>query len=122
VGLVRIGAAEADRLAGALGLGREEFVRLYAVPTGRERWRLKDRFVEIAGPDGSSRRREQWCIFLERGEDGLYGCRVNAVKPDQCAGFPARWRNEDTLRTCAGLRRLLSELRAERGPARSGRA
>ena len=119
-GVVRVGPAEVDRMAAALGLSREAFTKTYAVKIGRERWRLKDRWVEAPDADrgnGRVRRtplpKEPWCIFLERGADGLYGCQVNAVKPDQCAAFPARWRNEDSLQTCAGLRRLTAELRAE---------
>ena len=106
-GQVRLGPAEADRLAAALGLAREAFVRQYALRAGRDRWRLKDRWVSPGNPMLPD---EQWCIFLERDPAGLYGCRVNGVKPDQCAGFPARWRNPDSIQTCPGLRRLAAEL------------
>ena len=99
-GAVVIGPAEADRIAKFLKLTRREFVRRFAFKIGQDEWQLVDKA-----------NREQWCIFLERGEDGLYGCAINAVKPDQCGSFPAKWKNEDSFRTCAGLRILMRKLK-----------
>jgi len=110
-GLVHINPEEADRLAGALGLARENFIREYAVRLGKDRWRLKDKW--IPSPN-HSQPAEQWCIFLERDAAGLYGCSVNAAKPDQCASFPAGWRNPDSIRACPGLRILATEMAKER--------
>ena len=49
-----------------------------------------DEFVEVA-PDGASltliSKPDDSCILL----DGSNNCRVNAVKPDQCSGFPNTW-------------------------------
>ena len=115
-GLVRVGVAEVDRAARHLGLTQREFTRQYARRSGAERWILKDKMVPR--PPGSNdpgqapgHGLEQWCTFLERMPDGLYGCAINPVKPDQCASFPRKWRNDDSLQTCVGLRALLARLR-----------
>lgn len=99
-GAVRIGPVEADRMARALGLSRRKFLKQYAKPVGPDQWWLLDQ-------DNL----DQWCIFLTRDADGLFGCRVNDAKPDQCRSFPAKWRNPGSLKTCAGLRTLVSNLR-----------
>lgn len=106
-GAVRIGPAEADRLARHLHLPRRKFLKQYARQMGAEEWWLINH-------DNA----ELWCIFLTRDADGLYGCQVNEAKPDQCRSFPAKWRNSDSLRTCAGLRTLVAGLR-EREEARA---
>jgi len=31
------------------------------------------------------------CVFLERGAEGRWSCRIDAVKPRQCRDFPLRW-------------------------------
>ncbi len=113
-GLVRFGAAEADRMAALLGLTRRRFVKEYAIRVEAEQWIMRDKMVDPPG----GREREQWCIFLERGPDGLYGCGVNSAKPDQCASFPRAWRNDDTMQTCAGMRILMAKLR-RRPPVQS---
>lgn len=99
-GAVRIGPAEADRMARHLGLPRRKFLKQYAKQVGPDQWWLLDQ-------DNP----EQWCVFLFKDSDGLFGCRVNEAKPDQCRSFPARWRNPGSLRTCAGLRTLVAKLR-----------
>jgi Fe-S-cluster containining protein len=104
--VVGIGPDEVDRMARHLDLPRESFLKQYAKKIGRDRWRLK----EIANA-------ERWCIFLERGADGLYGCRVNPVKPDQCAGFPARWRNPDSFQCCEGLKAMLCRMKEQQAGA-----
>lgn len=105
---MRIGREEADRIAAHLGLTRKRFLRDYATKLDANTWVLHDRLERR--PHAAT---EQWCIFLERGEDGLYGCRIDPVKPDQCGAFPAKWRNADSLRTCVGLRALAARLRRE---------
>ncbi len=107
-GLVEIGPPEADRMAGLLGLTRRKFLRNFALRIKANHWMLRDKMVNGPNPNAD---REQWCIFLERGPDGLYGCRVNEAKPDQCREFPVGWRNPDSLRTCAGLRAMMARLR-----------
>lgn len=94
-------------MARQLAIPPAEFIREYAVLQAPGHWWLTDRFVNT--PHG----REQWCVFLTVDKDGLYGCRVNEAKPDQCGVFPARWRNSDSTRTCAGLRVLCAQLRRE---------
>ena len=101
-GAVEIGPREADRLAAYLGMSRKDFLRRYTLATDEGRWWLLDQENE-----------EKWCIFLRQDEEGRYGCRVNAAKPRQCRSFPAKWRNEDSFRSCAGLRRIMERLRGE---------
>lgn len=110
-GIVRIGVQEADKMAQALGLTRHQFLKTYATRYGERAWVLRDRLVASPDPRGEP---EKWCIFLERGSDGLYGCRVNGAKPRQCEDFPAKWRNLDSLTTCVGLRVLAAALRRRR--------
>ncbi len=99
-GVVHFGAEEADRMAELLGMTRKDFLREFARKIGPEEWRLRDQ-----------NNAEQWCIFLQRDADGLYGCRVNPAKPDQCRSFPEKWRNPDSLQSCSGLRALVGLLR-----------
>jgi Fe-S-cluster containining protein len=94
-------------MARFLGLPRRKFLKQYAKQVGPDQWWLLDQ----DNPD-------QWCIFLFRDKEGLFGCRVNDAKPDQCRSFPAGWRNPGSLRTCAGLRTLVARLR-ERAEASS---
>lgn len=106
-GIVDVGEAEVDRMAAQLRMPRRKFLRAYAVPLRPGRWRLVDQAND-----------ELWCVFLERGPDGLFGCRVNAAKPDQCRTFPERWRNPDSFRTCEGLRAVMAGLHARRDAGR----
>ena len=41
------------------------------------------------------------CIFLEPD-----GCRVNPVKPHQCATFPFEWTRDDALEICRSLQEM----------------
>lgn len=104
-GVVRIGPEELKRMAAKLGITEKAFIKQYTMIYGEQEWWLIDKIVEEHGEQ------IKWCIFLEIMDDGLYGCRVNEAKPDQCASFPAKWRNNDSLRSCAGLRALRAELR-----------
>lgn len=45
----------------------------------------------------------QSCIFLTE-EKGLFGCRIHQAKPEQCAGFPFKWRPRDLIEFCHGAR------------------
>lgn len=98
-GVVKFGRREAGRMAKHLGMSRTAFIERYAVSVAPATWWLRDQDNE-----------EQWCIFLRRDADGLYGCEVNEAKPDQCGSFPARWRNGDSYEDCAGLRALIERL------------
>ena len=108
-GVVEVGAPELDRMAELLGLTRKEFVKTYAIKASETKWWLIDQ-----------KNPERWCIFLTLDSAGLYGCAVNAAKPDQCESFPAKWRNEDSLRTCSGLRSLMRRLRVRADEVNSG--
>lgn len=102
-GLVHCNPAELDRMADQLGFTRLQFVRRFAVREGKDRWVLKDKLIFDDRPLAKP---EKWCVFLERDEDGLYGCLANDAKPDQCRTFPADWQNPDSMQTCPGLRAL----------------
>lgn len=110
-GIVRFQQAEAEQMAQALGESYHHFLKTYAIRIGQHSWMLHDRMVPIDSRPGGAE--EKWCIFLERSEDGLYGCRLHEAKPDQCRSFPAQWLNEDSLSTCVGLRLLTAALRRE---------
>ena len=99
-GAVAVDAARARRMADHLGVEVEDFLKEYTLPVAPGLWWLLDQPNE-----------ERWCVFLEQDEEGLYACRVNEVKPEQCRDFPKVWRNEDSFRTCAGLKALMEKLR-----------
>jgi hypothetical protein len=105
-GAVRIDRDEADRIARFLGLAPREFLKTYATHVGGGYYWLQDR----------ADRQGRWCVFLDRDPDGLYRCKINPVKPEQCRSFPAKWRNEDSFRSCAGLKTLMRTLRARARP------
>ncbi len=107
-GVVRFGPEKADEMARTLGINRHKLLTAFALLAGEKEWWLKDKMVYPVGAGGPE---EKWCIFLEQGSDGLYYCRVNQAKPQQCADFPAKWQNMDSTTTCSGLGRLVSELR-----------
>ncbi len=74
-GYVRLLDREADAIAAHLGLPLDSFMdRFTRLTTDRRGISL------IEKPDGS-------CIFLE----GEATCRIQPVKPAQCAGFPNTW-------------------------------
>ena len=106
-GAVSIGRAEARRMARHLGMKLDQFFRAYTMEAKPGEWWLLNQDNE-----------ELWCIFLEVDDDGLYGCKVNPAKPDQCGSFPARWTNEDSLRSCAGLRILMRNMRRRKAEAK----
>jgi len=88
---------DADILAAArlLAISTDAFLRQYTTESEwGERW-LVDNFVE----------EERWCVFLERDEQGLFGCRLQHAKPQQCKDFPYKWRSRDAFNWCEGLRR-----------------
>lgn len=106
-GVVRFGAAEAEAMARLLAMPRRKFLKTYAIQAGRGEWWLRDKMVRTAHAHAPE---EKWCVFLEIMADGLHGCRLQDAKPRQCGVFPARWRNGDSLKTCLGLRRLISRM------------
>lgn len=105
-GIVRFGSQEAEAMAAALKIARGKFLEQFALRLDKRQWVLKDRFVPTRlGVFG----REQWCIFLERGPDGNYACRLGDAKPRQCKLFPYDWINPDSWQTCAGLRLIMAD-------------
>jgi Fe-S-cluster containining protein len=108
-GLVHIGEEETQRLADFMQLDAETFRQRFAKERPGGDWVLIDKQVAVRG----SRQKELWCIFLEQLPDGKFICQVNPAKPDQCASFPAAWRNWDSMKSCAGLRAMVAELRNE---------
>ncbi len=84
---MRLREGEAERLAAALGIAVEEFTGQYA-DLAEDRRGL----VLKCADDGR-------CCFLT--EANL--CRVNAVKPRQCAEFPYSWQpTPEQARLCQG--------------------
>ena len=43
------------------------------------------------------------CVFLHENE-----CAINSVKPQQCKGYPLKWRNPDSALHCQAVRTLVS--------------
>lgn len=98
-GFVRIKADEAPRIAEFLGLSLDEFLRRYTrTPEIKSQARAGDLwFVDKPGL-------EQDCIFLENNL-----CTINPVKPQQCIGFPLKWRTSDIMDYCVGMQRTEHE-------------
>jgi Fe-S-cluster containining protein len=74
-GYVRLAAGEVDTISRHLGLDIGEFTRQFTRLTA-------DRRCLSLTEQGNGA-----CVFLQRGG----GCRVQAVKPEQCRGFPVTW-------------------------------
>jgi Fe-S-cluster containining protein len=86
--MVKVGPAEITRLAAHLGLSEDDFIARYTrLRDDRRGLTLTER------PDGA-------CILLE----GDRHCRVNAVKPDQCVGFPNTWNFPGFERECPAVK------------------
>lgn len=107
-GVVHLKRDEAVRIAEFLDIPLKKFLKEYTIRVAPGEWWLLDK----ANP-------ERWCIFLEQDADGLYGCAINSVKPDQCRKFPEKWRNEDSFKSCAGLRAVMATLRQRGGSGES---
>ncbi len=77
---------EITRIATHLGLGEDEFIsRFTELRTNRTGLTL------ISKPNHE-------CVFL----DGI-DCRIQSVKPDQCAGFPNQWNFPGWRNTCEAI-------------------
>jgi len=81
-GEVRIDAAEADAIAGFLGLPVPVFLERHTLLTADRRG-----LSLSEAPGGST------CCFLAAN----HRCRIQAVKPRQCREFPQGWRNPDAV-------------------------
>lgn len=82
------------RAAACLQIGEAEFREQFC--------RVDDGSVVLKDQDDP----DQSCVFLTTDEKGLAGCRIHKAKPEQCAGFPFRWRSRDAVQFCDGLRAL----------------
>jgi len=73
-GFVRVSEGEIAAIASYVGIGEMEFIQHHTrLRPDRQGLALLDQ------ADGS-------CIYLEKGE-----CKIQAVKPGQCRGFPNTW-------------------------------
>ena len=73
-GFVRIGEREIPRIAAHLGLAEDDFIQRYTRLTPQ-----RNGLALVDKPSGD-------CFFL----DGI-DCVLQAVKPEQCTGFPNEW-------------------------------
>lgn len=96
-GYVYLRPEEADRIAGFLGLEPRDFINDHCELLERRRLVLKK------NPNES-------CIFLTE-----TGCQIHPVKPQQCRDFPVKWRTEQSLSYCVGLKKLGLGLRDKLG-------
>lgn len=104
--VVEIKRTDVDRLAGHLGLGREEFEERYTDPA-RFSWNKARRVLKKAerplhplpmrrGPNQELPMplpvlpTVKECVFLEHREDGFHYCSVHSHKPDVCRGYSSR--------------------------------
>jgi Fe-S-cluster containining protein len=88
-GDVVLTADDTPRLAATLQRTAPEFVAEFT--------RVREDGATVLIDQGDALRS---CIFLTAENT----CRVHAVKPEQCRGFPMKWRPPDALEICAGLR------------------
>jgi len=101
-GLVLIEQTEIPRIAGFLEMTEHDFIQRYTtLRPQRDGLALIDK-----GPaaDGSYNHE---CVFLD-GRD----CRIQPVKPRQCAGFPNTWNFPGWRESCEAVP-VVKELRAE---------
>ena len=88
-GFVAVTPEDATRIAAHLELSEAAFEATYARRTEDGALRLVDQGDALRS-----------CVFLQADNT----CKVHAVKPAQCRGFPMAWRPPDALEICAGLR------------------
>jgi uncharacterized protein len=92
-GFVRIEEAEIAPIARFLGVGEHDFIQHYLrLRPERDGLALIDK-----GPSADGTYNHE-CIFLE-GRD----CRIQPVKPRQCAGFPNTWNFPGWREVCEAL-------------------
>ena len=85
-GDVRIENDEVAPIAAHLGLSEHEFIQRYT--------RLRTNRTGLSLIE----RENHECIMLENG-----GCRIHAVKPGQCRGFPNQWNFPGWRDVCEAL-------------------
>ena len=83
---MKITEQETTKIAQFLGLSEQQFIDRYTrLRTDRQGLSIDDR------PNGE-------CLFL----DGI-DCRINPVKPAQCAGFPNKWNFPGWRQVCEAI-------------------
>jgi len=85
-GDVRLEDDEISRIAGFLGLAEPDFIARFT------RLRSNRQGLSLIEKDNHE------CIMLE-GD----ACRIHAVKPGQCAGFPNKWNFPGWRNLCAAI-------------------
>lgn len=86
-GDVLVTDAEIAAIAAHLGWEEREFIQQFTrLGANRQHLSLSEK------PDGS-------CVFLESANS----CRIQAVKPEQCRGFPNRWRFDGWREVCEAV-------------------
>jgi len=86
-GDVMVTDAEITAIAAHLGMDEDEFIQRFT--------RLSANRMHLSlaeSVDGS-------CVFLE----GKNECRIQPVKPQQCRGFPNRWRFDGWREICEAI-------------------
>lgn len=86
-GDVIVTVAEIKAIAAHLGLDEEDFIQRFTKLSAN---RMHLSLIE--SEDGS-------CRFLE----GQNVCRIQPVKPEQCRGFPNRWRFDGWREICEAI-------------------
>lgn len=86
-GDVIVTETEIRAIAAHLGLDEREFIERYTRLSANRR-----HLSLVEKTDGS-------CSFLE----GTNHCRIQTVKPEQCRGFPNRWRFDGWREVCEAV-------------------
>jgi Fe-S-cluster containining protein len=92
---VRLEEEEIAPVASFLGLGEDEFIQRYT------RLRTNRNGLSLIEKENHE------CIMLEAG-----GCRIHAVKPEQCRGFPNKWNFPGWREVCEAKPIPMEEARA----------
>ncbi len=82
-GDVKVDDHEVDNIAAFLGMDVDEFISKFT------RLRMNRNGLSLIEKHNDE------CIMLENG-----GCKIQAVKPFQCKGFPNRWNFPDWQKQC----------------------
>lgn len=80
-GFVKIDADETAPIAQFLGLSEDDFIQRFTTLRPE-----RDGLALVQRPTAADGTEDHACIFLD-GRD----CRIQPVKPRQCAGFPNTW-------------------------------
>lgn len=83
---MRLDEGEVRRIAGFLDLTEDEFIEKYT------RLRSDRQGLSLVEKENHE------CVMLENG-----GCRIHAVKPAQCAGFPNTWNFPGWREVCEAI-------------------